>query len=78
MFLVNKASPICNRMINRWVVAFTLNTIFNHPNSQENYKMLIRIIHSFLNRGISILDFNYNKNSTDSYIVLSLFYIIAV
>ena len=38
--------------------AFVLKIIFNYLNSQyneDNYKMLIRIFHSFLNRSISII-----------------------
>ena len=47
-----------------FVFAYALNIFFNCPNSQYNYKMLIRIFH-FFNRNITILiDHCYNENPT--------------
>ena len=62
-------SPICNWMIILWCLQLRWTYFLNHPVSQCNgdpYKMLIRILHSFLIINISIMDRCYNWHPTVS------------
>ena len=72
--LENKAipSPICNWIIIWCVLCSRWRSFFIHTNfryNEDNYKTLIRMFLSFLNRSIRvIMDCNYNWNPNNVYI----------
>ena len=77
MFLENRAisSPICNWMVIWWNSLSSSKFLYNG----DNYEMLIRILHSFLNRSIIIImDWFYSGNPLDSWVILCTSFCVCV